>query len=263
MSEQGEQLHSWKDIAAFFGVHERTVMRWEESRKLPVHRVGGHARDAVFANTAELKDWAASGKNRGLTDEPNTGRRESRPNGHSPVVREEGSVVVSPVAVRADGRLRRWLLAAAAVAVLTFLVTAVALWQSPSDSVDTVPGQAPVPSGTLQRVAAARSGEAGARVVVLKISNPDGSGVELALPDGVTGRTGGTPAKPALLLRPRLANARLQLEIERQDGEPVVPHESLGSPLVITLSLGVRIRVLNPYPFDVEWIRTEAPNSQR
>ena len=53
----GKSLDSWKEIAAFFGRAERTVKRWEAERGLPVHRVPGGGRSAVFAYTNELADW--------------------------------------------------------------------------------------------------------------------------------------------------------------------------------------------------------------
>ncbi len=53
----GKRLDSWKEIAAFFGRAERTVKRWETERGLPVHRVPGGGRSAVFAYSHELSDW--------------------------------------------------------------------------------------------------------------------------------------------------------------------------------------------------------------
>jgi tetratricopeptide (TPR) repeat protein len=53
----GRRLDSWKEIAAFFGRAERTVKRWEAERGLPVHRVPGRGRSAVFAYSDELADW--------------------------------------------------------------------------------------------------------------------------------------------------------------------------------------------------------------
>jgi tetratricopeptide (TPR) repeat protein len=53
----GKRLDSWKEIAAFFGRAERTVKRWETERGLPVHRVPGGGRSAVFAYSDELADW--------------------------------------------------------------------------------------------------------------------------------------------------------------------------------------------------------------
>src|SRR4029079_5511626 len=54
---QKKRLDSWKEIAAFFARAERTVKRWEAQRGLPVHRVPGGARSAVFAYSDELTDW--------------------------------------------------------------------------------------------------------------------------------------------------------------------------------------------------------------
>ena len=53
----GKRLDSWKEIAAFLGRAERTVKRWETERGLPVHRVPGGGRSAVFAYSNELADW--------------------------------------------------------------------------------------------------------------------------------------------------------------------------------------------------------------
>jgi TolB-like protein len=56
----GKRLDSWKEIAAFLGRAERTVKRWETERGLPVHRVPGGGRSAVFAYSDELADWLKS-----------------------------------------------------------------------------------------------------------------------------------------------------------------------------------------------------------
>jgi TolB-like protein/TolA-binding protein len=68
----GKRLDSWKEIAAFFGRTDRTVKRWENERGLPVHRVPGGGRSAVFAYTTELADWL-KGKDQELeADEPSS-----------------------------------------------------------------------------------------------------------------------------------------------------------------------------------------------
>jgi tetratricopeptide (TPR) repeat protein len=54
---QSKRLDSWKEIAAFLERAERTVKRWETERGLPVHRVPGGGRSAVFAYSNELADW--------------------------------------------------------------------------------------------------------------------------------------------------------------------------------------------------------------
>ena len=56
-SEPVERLDGWKAIAGFFGRDERTVKRWESTRGLPVRRIPGGGRAAVWADTAELRRW--------------------------------------------------------------------------------------------------------------------------------------------------------------------------------------------------------------
>ena len=51
------RLDSWKEIAAFLGRAERTVKRWESERGLPIHRLPGGGRSAVFAYKTELTEW--------------------------------------------------------------------------------------------------------------------------------------------------------------------------------------------------------------
>lgn len=50
------RLDSWKEIAAYLNRDVRTVIRWE-NKGLPVHRVPGGKRQAVFAYTAEIDGW--------------------------------------------------------------------------------------------------------------------------------------------------------------------------------------------------------------
>lgn len=57
-----EYLQGWKAIAAYLKSAERTVKRWERSRRLPVHRVQGNKRDGIFAHPQELNEWIAVGK---------------------------------------------------------------------------------------------------------------------------------------------------------------------------------------------------------
>lgn len=57
-----KRLDSWKEIAVFFGRSERTVRRWEEERGMPIHRLPGSRRSAVFAYEHELSEWLQSRK---------------------------------------------------------------------------------------------------------------------------------------------------------------------------------------------------------
>jgi TolB-like protein/tetratricopeptide (TPR) repeat protein len=53
-------LDSWKDIAVYLQRDVRTVMRWEQARGLPVHRLPGGPKAAVFALKSELEGWRAA-----------------------------------------------------------------------------------------------------------------------------------------------------------------------------------------------------------
>ena len=52
-----DRLDSWKEIASYLGRNERTVIRWEKLNGLPVHRIPGGQRKAVFAFREELDAW--------------------------------------------------------------------------------------------------------------------------------------------------------------------------------------------------------------
>lgn len=53
----GQRLDSWKEIAIYLGRDLRTLRRWEKEKGLPVHRVPGGARQAVFAYKTEIDAW--------------------------------------------------------------------------------------------------------------------------------------------------------------------------------------------------------------
>ena len=53
----GEVLDSWKEIAAYLGRDVSTAQRWEHNRGLPVRRIQGGRRGAVYALKSELDDW--------------------------------------------------------------------------------------------------------------------------------------------------------------------------------------------------------------
>ncbi len=56
------KLDGWKEIAAFLGRDVTTAIRWESERGLPVHRVPGSKRGAVYAYPAEIDVWLRNGQ---------------------------------------------------------------------------------------------------------------------------------------------------------------------------------------------------------
>lgn len=114
MSSNGNnhRLDSWKEIAAYLRRDERTAIRWEKDRGLPVRRVPGGKRQAVFAFTAELDAWLTQAEPQGL--KPNSLESPNGTSERAPAVDLEPqepqptaqSRMESPAAV-ADIRLRR------------------------------------------------------------------------------------------------------------------------------------------------------------
>lgn len=84
------RLESWKEIAGYLGRDVRTAIRWERERSLPVHRVPGGRRQAVFAYREELDAWLAG----------DSGAREAAPRPWGPVP------VALPVSEQTMGRAR-------------------------------------------------------------------------------------------------------------------------------------------------------------
>ncbi len=56
-SDAKDRLNSWKEISTHLGCDIRTCRRWEVTKKLPVHRLGGSEKARVFAYTHELDRW--------------------------------------------------------------------------------------------------------------------------------------------------------------------------------------------------------------
>ena len=67
-----ERLDSWKAIATYLGRNERTVVRWEKVKGLPVHRVPGGQRHAVFAYRDELDEWLTGAERANGTEQAPT-----------------------------------------------------------------------------------------------------------------------------------------------------------------------------------------------
>jgi len=101
-----QRLDSWKEIATYLRRDERTAIRWEKDRGLPVHRVPGGKRKAVFAFTAELDSWltrenpaeiaavietSGAGSRQGLKPPPSSRLSDAAESVPSPVNRSNGS----------------------------------------------------------------------------------------------------------------------------------------------------------------------------
>jgi Tol biopolymer transport system component len=90
-------LESWKEIAAYLRRDVRTVIRWEKSEGLPVHRHQHRARASVYAYPHELEAWRA----RRTVEEPPSSTLWRRPVGF---VTFAASLVLTLITA-GDGRL--------------------------------------------------------------------------------------------------------------------------------------------------------------
>ena len=80
-----KRFGSWKEIATHLSVEPRTAMRWENDRGLPVHRVPGGGRAAVFAYADEIDTWLHGQPAAGLPgDAPGQPDGVGAPNGITP-----------------------------------------------------------------------------------------------------------------------------------------------------------------------------------
>jgi excisionase family DNA binding protein len=124
----GQRLDSWKEIAAYLGRDLRTVRRWEEEKGLPVYRVPGGERRAVFAYRAEIDSWLTGQADNGSAG---TGSEE----GVAGTPDESSKTAVATLSLTTDSLNRpkvrpspwkRWLLVAA---VCGLAVAAWLLWR--------------------------------------------------------------------------------------------------------------------------------------
>jgi Tol biopolymer transport system component len=98
--QEKDRLDGWKAISEHLGWHSRTVMRWEHLRGLPVHRVPGGHRNAVFAFRQEIDEWLKSGflDHNGLVEaaeHPFNGAVNGLPTSEFPAIEKTRSDAVS------------------------------------------------------------------------------------------------------------------------------------------------------------------------
>lgn len=120
---QGQRLDSWKEIAAFLGRGERTVKRWETERGLPVHRVPGGGRSAVFAYTKELSEWL-KGKSHELEENDATSDSTAIPENARPETGSAAPQHVGKGLSSSPGRVVFWLVFLALIGVAAFYYSA-------------------------------------------------------------------------------------------------------------------------------------------
>ncbi|PYV33260.1 MAG: hypothetical protein DMG22_10585 [Acidobacteria bacterium] len=89
-----ERLDSWKEIAEYLRRDITTVIRWEREKGLPVHRVPGGKRHAVFAYRQQIDAWLAngdSGARNGAASQAASSFPSATHAGETPALRPTGS----------------------------------------------------------------------------------------------------------------------------------------------------------------------------
>ena len=117
------RLDSWKSIAAYLRRDVRTVIRWEETRGLPVRRMPGTTRSAVYAFKHEIDAWMSA-------QPPGSGSNgvEAAAAASGPVSDVEVPIVSMAGAESGDGKapvglIRRWVpIAIAAIAAFCLVL---------------------------------------------------------------------------------------------------------------------------------------------
>ncbi len=103
----GNELHTWKEIANYFGRSVRTVQIWETKLGLPVRRLGESGQ--IFALVSELAAW----KETQLVGKPPAPNPEIE---EFPVVPGDAPVAAPPEAPERSSRIRKSLFVIAAFA---------------------------------------------------------------------------------------------------------------------------------------------------
>jgi hypothetical protein len=239
----GDQIRGWKEIAASVNASVRTAQRWERLRQLPVRRRSGD-RDGVFMLASELKAWLMAGGGGAVQVDdvapslsPQSGQEPVRPIERTELVSvetPEAPGLPATVAARRPQRRREWLLPGLGILIGAVVASA---WFARAKPTDAPLAQKPVQVHTFN----------------LRVSRPDGWQSVLTIADGGAGQFGGLPGQPAVVLRPRVVDAGLMVEVARIDGRPVIDSPGPPTPFVLLLEPNTVVAVRRPFPFDIEW----------
>jgi hypothetical protein len=226
------QIWGWKDIASLLKVAERTAMRWEKDRGLPVHRVPGATRDAVFVTSDEIRSWLESDHTELRAKEVD----EERPTPPSDATRQPSS----PIPV--TGRVRL------VPAIILMIVAAVAcLWYLSGS-----PGRSSHEQRAVTDGAKSMAVAHGSVAPVLVKVNVRGVVSRLGLRDG--GCAQFSADAHTLSVCARLLGDALLVDIaETQASGGTRASESTTT---LRLQPNAVVRLVQPFSFDIEWVET-------
>jgi hypothetical protein len=116
MAAEPKRVSGWKAIAAHFRRDRTTVMRWAQTRGLPIHRVPGEGSSSVYAFTDELDQWFVQTRQLEDNDEQEFPSAEATPR-RSWAMRPLGVVLAAAASIAAFGGYAAWRYSAPALAM--------------------------------------------------------------------------------------------------------------------------------------------------
>lgn len=247
-------LRGWKEIAAYVHASERGVMRWEQSRRLPIHRVPGAVRDAVIAHPEELEAWLQSPNASGADPDPVAAESPTTS------LRPAGGAGASDRAAS-----RRWLRAAvsagAGVLLIALLAGSRSLWRTPDAAAKPgFGGQTLGNDTTLDRAGLPTLRPGRRRDSALAISVDGGSRIRLGVAEDGRGwrelREGGR-----IEFSPRADREWLRVEVRWFAAGALAGPASPTESVVLRLEPNGETRTwVGPHRVDIKWI-TEPPGA--
>jgi len=249
-----DQLRGWKEIAAHLKASERSVMRWEASRGLPVRRIPGGARDAVFATRRELDAWL---KRPGIASPKPTDTPDDA-SASEPAPGEKAPSDASRSARRRASAALAIVVPALIVAASVFAYT---IWRASTAETGDAPGDAGSVANASTPANApeeAKSEDArGARdAIMLELSGPGRSPSRIGVAPGRCGYTEyASGNRLEFCARPAGEWLEVTLRLIPEGGSTKLPGRE--APLMVRLERNAKIRIYRPLLLDLEWVSPE------
>lgn len=251
MDTPSDQLRGWKEIAAYLKASERSVMRWEASRGLPVRRIPGDARDAVFAIRQELDAWM---KRPGIASPQSTDTADHA--SASELAPGEKAPSDAPRSAR------RRASAALAIAVPALIVAASVIayttWRASTADTGNAPGGAGSVADAGAPTAAATAAGADERrgesdAITLELSGPGRSPSRIGVAPGRCGYTE-YASGDRLEFCARPAGDWLDVSVLFTPKPDATKPPGRQAPATFRLARDTKIRIISPLVLDLEWV---------
>ena len=251
MERPSQQLRGWKEIAAYLKTSERSAMRWEADRGLPVRRVPGAARDAVFADRQELDAWLNG---------PGTPSPSLTGTGNDAAADEPAPDEKSQREAPRSARRRAFAALAIALPAMVVAVSVFAYTTWRASTAET--GDAPGGAGSAAHASAPAAAPAAAGADDRR-GEPDAITLELSGPGRSLSRIGVAPGRcgyteyasgDRLEFCARPAGEWLDVSVLFTPKPDARKPPGRQEPTTFRLARDTKIRILSPLVLDLEWV---------